>query len=154
MERATGVGRRDGLGAAVIAGLLLYPQALARHAEALARARIADPEQARVLGAMLEHLDHGEALETSALVTTLAAKGLTSPSDESFAGIPYPFARSGADAQSALASLDSAVVMLVEGPELEAAIEAATQRFDFEEQSRLRQRKQELENRLKAQNRS
>ncbi len=154
MERATGVGRRDGLGAAVIAGLLLYPQALARHAEALARARIADREQSRVLDAMLDHLDHGEALETSALVTTLTNKGLTPPSDESFAGIPYPFARPGADPQSALASLDSAVVMLVEGPELEAAIEAATERFDFEEQSRLRQRKQELENRLKAQNRS
>lgn len=154
MERATGVGRRDGLGAAVIAGLLLYPQALARHAEALARARITDGEQARVLDAMLDHLDHGEALETSALVTTLSKKGLTPPSDESFAGIPYPFARPGADPQSALASLDSAVVMLIEGPELEAAIEAATERFDFEEQSRLRQRKQELENRLKAQNRS
>jgi DNA primase len=154
MERATGAGRRDGLGAAVIAGLLLYPQALVRHAEALARARIADPEQARVLDALLDHLDHGEALETSALVTTLERKGLTRPSDETFAGIPYPFARSGADPQSALASLDSAITMLVEGPELEAAIEAATERFDFEEQSRLRQRKQELENRLKAQNRS
>ncbi|MCW1403163.1 DNA primase [Novosphingobium sp. MW5] len=154
LQRATGSGRRDNLGAAVIAGLIRYPQALVRHAEALARAALPDREQARMIDALLDHLDHGETLETSALVTTLAAKGLTPPSDETFAGIPYPFVRSGADPQSALASLDSAVLMLVEGPELEAAIAAATERFDFEEQSRLRQRKQELENRLKAQHRS
>lgn len=154
LQKATGSGRRDNLGAAVIAGLIRFPQALVRHADALSRASLADREQARMIDALLDHLDHGEALETSALVTTLAGKGLTPPSEETFAGIPYPFVRSGADPQSALASLDSAIVMLVEGPELEAAIAAATERFDFEEQSRLRQRKQELENRLKAQHRS
>ena len=40
--------------------------------------------------------------------------------------------------------------MLVDGPELEAAIYAATERFDFDEQGRLRARKKELEDRLKA----
>jgi DNA primase len=84
----------------------------------------------------------------------LATKGLTVPSDHSLSAIPYPFLRDGADPIAAQAALDSALAMLVEGPELEAAIAAATERFDFDEQSRLRARKQELEDRLKQQNRS
>ncbi len=154
LQRAVGQGRRDTLAAAVLAGLIRYPQVIARHAEALSRARLADSGQARLLDALLDHFDHGQPLETGAIITTLTSKGLSEPTEHSLSGIPYPFVRVAVEPQASVAALDSAVVMLVEGPELEAAIAAATERFDFEEQSRLRARKQELEDRLKQQNRS
>ncbi|MFM5929748.1 MAG: DNA primase [Novosphingobium sp.] len=154
LQKATGSGRRDVLGAAVLAGLVRYPQALARNSETLARARMADAAHGRLLDALLDYFDAGQPLETAAIVTTLSAKGLSLPHDHTLSGIPYPFVRDSADGQAAMIALDSAITMLVEGPELEAALVAATERFDFEEQSRLRARKQELEDRLKQQNRS
>jgi len=150
LRKATG-GSGEALGAAVLAGLLNFPSALVRHAESLSRARLVDPAQARTLDALLDAADAGQPLEKARLATTLANKGLAPPDPADFARIPYPFTRPDADEGMALASLGTAIALLVDGPELEAAIVAATERFDIEEQARLRARKAELESQLRSQ---
>ena len=150
LRKATG-GTRQALGAAVLAGLCNYPEAIARHVEALSRARLADGAQARLLDALLDAADSGRVLEKEALNATLVAQGLSAPGPESYGGIRFPFIKPGTARDIAVGALDTAVAMLVDGPELEAAIEAAAGRFDIEELGRLRTRKAELEARLKAQ---
>ena len=71
------------------------------------------------------------------------------PDASEYARLPYPFLRDGADEAAALEALDGAIAILVEGPALDAAIEAATARLDFEEQQRLVKRKLEFESRLR-----
>ena len=153
LNKATG-GSRQALAAAVLAGLCAYPDAILRHAETLSRARLADPGHARLLDALLDAADNtgfgGESLEIAGLATTLSDQGLTPPDPSEYARIPYPFTSGEMPDDVALAALDTAILMLVDGPELEAAIHAATERFDFDEQGRLRARKKELEDRLKA----
>ncbi|PLK25978.1 DNA primase [Novosphingobium sp. TH158] len=154
LQHATGAGRRDTLGAAVLDGLILHPSALLRHLEVLSRARLGDGVQARLLDALLDLADQGGQLDSARVITTLAAQGLAPLGDQGYSGIRYPFTRPDVPPEIALPALESAIIMLVEGPELDAAIETATERFDFDEQSRLRNRKRELEERLKAQLRS
>jgi len=79
----------------------------------------------------------------------LSNKGLVPPAPADFARIPFPFVSGGADRETALSALDTAIAVLVEGPELDQAIAGATERFDLEEQGRLRLRKAELDQQLK-----
>lgn len=151
LRQATGSGRLDGLAAAVLAGLVRHPQVLAHNVEALSRAQFNLVEHARLLDALLDEFDGGHPLETGALISTLATRNIVLPDEASYAGIRYPFTRPDADPEVAMRALDSAIRMLVEAPELDAAIAAATERFDFDEQSRLRACKKDLEDRLKAQ---
>jgi DNA primase len=134
----------------VLAGLIEFPAAIATHAEALARAHLADPSHARVLDVLLDAADSGGPVESENLRTTLAGKGLTPPAPADFAHIRYPFTRADAEPALAVAALGAAIAMLVDGPELEAAIAMATERFDIDEQTRLRARRDELESRLRA----
>ena len=145
LNHATGKGARDALLSAVIAGLLLHPREIARHAERLARLDPLDPR----IDAMLEAHETGTALETAGLLTILAAKGLAAPAPGEYARVPYPFVSPAAEAAEAAESLAAAISMLVEEPALDAAIQAATERLDFDEQQRLVKRKLELNARLR-----
>ncbi|MBS0254680.1 MAG: DNA primase [Proteobacteria bacterium] len=131
--------------AAVVAGLLRHPQELARQAEALTRLA---PRDARI-AALLDALDQQTPLESAALGTILAAKALAAPQPEDYARMPFPFVSEGVEPPEAVRALAAAVAMLVEEPQLEAAIAAATERFDIEEQQRLVKRKLEFDARLR-----
>ena len=150
LNRAT-AGSGEALAAAVLAGLCRFPAAIRCHAESLMRARFADPAHGRLRDALLDAADAGDPLEIAGLATTLARQGLEPPQPSEYAHIRYPFTREDIADELALAALETAILMLVDGPELEAAIHAATERFDVAEQGRLRARKQELEERLKGQ---
>ncbi len=150
LNRAT-AGSGEALAAAVLTGLCRFPAAIRLHAELLMRARFADPAHARLRDALLDAADDGDPLEIAGLATTLMRQGLEPPQPNEYAKIRYPFTRDGTPDETALAALETAILMMVDGPELEAAIHAATERFDVAEQGRLRARKLELEERLKAQ---
>jgi len=154
LRKATG-GTREALGAAVLAGLCNWPEALPRHIEALSRARLADAGQARLLDALIDAAESGGVLEKAALATTLAGQGVTPPGPDSYGRIRFPFTKDGSPRDVAIGALDTAIAVLVEGPELDVAIEAVIARYendqDREELGRLRARKDELERRLKEQ---
>lgn len=149
LQRATS-GSGEALGAAVLAGLCLYPGAIAANAELLARAGPALARHGRLLDALLDAADAGESLEKAGLASTLARLGVSPPAPDEYARIRFPFTSDAAAPAEALAALETAIRWLVLVPELEAGITAATERFDVEEQGRLRSRKEELERQLKA----
>lgn len=130
---------------AVIAGLVRHPSQIARHSEALATIAAAD----RRIDVLLDVADAGAPLESEKLATILADKGLTAPCPDDFARIRYPFVVDGTDAAVAAEALEAAIVILVEEPALDAAIEAATADLDFDEQQRLLKRKLEFNTRLR-----
>jgi DNA primase len=145
-------GSRDALSAAVLAGLLRFPDELARHADVLAHADLADP---RFL-ALVDAVDAGEVLETGHLATILADRGLASPAPEEYASLRFGFLVDDAPAEQARADLAQAVGLLVERPALDAALAEATRRFEsdlsdgaYAEQQRLLKRKLEFDARLR-----
>lgn len=89
MRRHTG--NRDALSAAIVAGLLRYPAEIARHGDALIRAGLADPRFAVLIDAQ----DGGVVLETEALGTILAARGLAAPGPEEYAALRFGFLADG-----------------------------------------------------------
>ena len=143
LRRTSEANARDTLAQAVLAGLARHPDQIARHAEALLSLAPAEPKLARAIDALLDHTD---TLEGAPLDPISAA--------DTQNGTPYSFLIEGSDPQSARDDLAEAVSLLVERPALDAAIAAATARFDsdpegaFAEQQRLRQRKLENEARL------
>ena len=145
-------GSRDALSAAILAGLLRYPQELARHGDALAHADLADPRFA----ALVDAFDAGEALETGHLSTILANRGLVAPNPVEYASLRFGFLAQDAPPELARESLAQAIGLLVERPALEAALAEATARFErdlsegaYAEQQRLLKRKLEFDARLR-----
>jgi hypothetical protein len=134
----------------VLAGLCIHPQAIAANAELLARAGPSLARHGPLLDALLDAADSGQSLEKESLASTLARLGVSPPAPEEYARIRFPFTSPAAPPGEALAALETAIRWLVLVPELEAGIAAATERFDVEEQGRLRSRKAELEQQLKA----
>ena len=114
---------RDALATAVIAGLVRYPDQLVRHAEALVAYRPADPAIARAIDILL---DHAETLENGAQSPIKGLQSLATPPDHA----RYSFLLEDQHPQSAREDLAEAVAMLVERPALDAALAAATARFD------------------------
>jgi DNA primase len=145
LRHASTGGSRNGLSAAVVAGLMRWPQEISRHAESLSRLSTLDER----FDALLDAADSGYVLESGALQTILGDKGLVPPIPDNTRKA-YPFLREGADAELVTDSLSAAISLLIEEPEIEAALEAATLRFDLEEQARLRQKKDGLKMRLKS----
>ena len=131
-------GPTDALGAQlterVIAGLCRWPATLPAHAEAMSRAAGQDTR----LGRLLDHLESGGVLESGAITAILGP------------GVP-----DRAACPASVEQLAEVVAMLVERPVLEAALQAATARFDadpdgaFAEQQRLLKRKLEFDTRLR-----
>ena len=138
-------GTREILVAAIVAGLIRWPEEIARHVEALVRCSGLDAR----LDTLVDIHDTSEMVEPQALATILASKGLNLPSPDDYARIRYPFVVDEVSREVATEALATAISILVEGPELEAALAAATARLDFEEQQRLLKRKLEFEARLR-----
>jgi DNA primase len=141
------------LARAVLAGLARHPEAIRRRAEDLAQLRLPDPALQILLDALLDAAELTDPLENGRLLTTLEARGIAVPTARECGGLAYPFLTSRAPVAVAVGTLDAALTLLVEGPGLAAALEGATARFDIEEQTRLRTRRKELEDRVKAQGR-
>ena len=146
--RQVGTGGHDRLLSAVIAGLARHSDQLARHAERLAGLKTADAKMARAVDILL---DHAEMLEKEGGDTIRELEDFAAPQDK----LRYSFLMEGTDPLAAREDLAEAVALVVERPALEAALKAATERFDsdpegaFAEQQRLRQRKQHFDERLK-----
>jgi len=145
-------GNRDALSAAIVAGLLRYPAEIARHGDALIRAGLADPR----FSVLIDAQDGGAVLETEALGTILAARGLAAPGPEEYAALRFGFLADGVSEDQARADLAQAVGLLVERPALDAALAEATARFErdlsegaYAEQQRLLKRKLEFDARLR-----
>ncbi len=145
LRNAQGGGARAGLTAAVIAGLVRFPDQIAAQADALSSGALADPR----IDALLDAYDSGEVLETVHLASILAAQGLSLPLPEAYPRVPFPFLVDGIDPALARETLAMGIALLVEEPALDAALHAATERFDTDEQTRLRKRKLELTDRLR-----
>lgn len=139
--RAATANARDTLAQAVVAGLARYPDQIPRHAEALLGLTPMEPQLAAAIDDLLEG-DRDNPI--------FATGNLKPPPDSAC----FSFLVEGTDPQVAHEDLAEAIALLVERPAIEAAIAAATDRFEtdpegaFAEQQRLRQRKLEIESRL------
>ena len=129
---------------AVVAGLLRWPNEIARHAEVLAALSIADSR----ISALLDHFDAHGALESGAIATIFDQRGLAKPKPDEYNRIRYPFVIENGTSEVASEALAAAIAKLIEEPLVDAALEAATDRFDIDEQQRLRKRKQDINERL------
>ena len=142
-------GQRRGLLGAVLAGLARYPQAIARHTEALTTLARIDRAAAPAIESLLELAETLDSRDATAICTS---QGHPAPP----ADIRYAFLDEGNDPGAACEELAEAVSLLVERPALEAALAATIARFDsdpegsFAEQSRLRAQLNAVEERLKA----
>jgi DNA primase len=143
-QSSTG-GARAALGSAILSGLVQWPTEIARHSEYIARAAADDPR----FEVLLDAHDRGEPLESAHLETILADSGIRLPPADRARRLAYPFVTPGVDAALATGALAAAIEKFVEEPAIDAAIEAATERQDHDEQQRLRIRKHNLGERLR-----
>lgn len=151
LRRATGGGSRDSLSSAVLAGLMRWPNEIARHAEALARTPGLDPRFA----GLVDVCDASEALESGELSTILSLPGLEAPDPAEYSGMRFGFLNQDTPPDQAALELAKAIELLTEKPALDAALTEATERFERElsdeaylEQQRVLKRKLEFDSRL------
>ena len=148
LTRAMQGGARDALTRAVIGGLVKYPDQILRHEEALSELARRDQNVGPALDSLLEA---AETLDLSAQSTISLERGLPAPPAKAH----FAFLDEGTDPVDAREDLAEAVSLLVERPALEAALGAATVRFERDpegsiaEQARLRERLLALNERLK-----
>jgi DNA primase len=150
-EIASG-GIAPSLAAALLGGLLRYPDALARNQDALAQLKIADRADAALLDAMLDTAISHQGLDSGGLLAILADtkvynRALTLLRADA---MHFSFNRPGDDEtgsvrDKALRDLDEFVAVLVTQPEIRAQLADATARFavsldddGLAEQARLR----------------
>ncbi|AXB76786.1 DNA primase [Novosphingobium sp. P6W] len=145
-------GTRDGLSAAVIAGLIRWPEILVRHAEALARTPGLDPR----FELLIDCCGGDQALESAQLETILRQSGSEPPAVADYYGFRFGFLGNGENPEKSAEELTQAIQLLIERPVLDAALQAATARHEreftdetFAEQQRLRERKLEFDSRLR-----
>ncbi|GGD92313.1 DNA primase [Tsuneonella deserti] len=147
LRKAADGGSRDLLAGAVIAGLLRFPDQILVHADPLASFAASDGRNGPALESLIEA---AEMLEHAGDTPISAPQGFAPPPDKS----RFAFLDEGADPRDAREDLAEAVALLVERPALEAALAAATARFEtdpeaaFAEQQRLLKRKLAFEKRL------
>ncbi|WP_370034144.1 DNA primase [Qipengyuania mesophila] len=148
LTRAMQGGARDALTRAVIAGLVRFPDQILRHEEALGDLARRDQNVGSAIDLLLEA---AETLDLSAQSTISLERGLPAPPEKAH----FAFLDEGTDPGDAREDLAEAVSLLVERPALEAALAAATARFERDpegsiaEQTRLRERLLALNERLK-----
>jgi DNA primase len=163
--KAIGSKGSDILVQGVISALLRDPAQILRHQEALAGFAPRDAGLARLLSAMIDSaLSHSskETLDSAALLTILGgdlynmAQALLQGGGSAFGFNRSPGSEELAGAQ-AFRQLDEAIRLMKQRPELEAALQRATElastdltEANFAEQQRLRQEKQEFDTRLAA----
>ncbi|MBA4748647.1 MAG: DNA primase, partial [Sphingopyxis sp.] len=148
--------------AALLGGLLRYPNALVRHQDALARLAIANRADAALLDAMLDAAISQQGLDSEALLAILAPTKVYNRASTLFRAdaMHFSFIRreddeTGAVRARALRDLDEFIAVLVTQPEIRAELARATANFavslDSEglaEQARLRALDAELTRRL------
>ena len=148
--------------AALLGGLLRYPDALVRHQDALARLAISNRADAALLDAMLDAAISHQGLDSEALLAILAltkvynrALTLLRADAMHFSFIRREDDESGTVRARALRDLDEFIAVLVTQPEIRAELARATAHFavslDAEglaEQARLRALDAELTRRL------
>ena len=148
LKRAMSGGLRDDFAGAVLAGLARYPDQIARHEDALSRFAARDRNVGPAIDLLLEA---AETLDFGADSPISLGEGHPASPENT----RYAFLFEGTDPGEAREELAEAVSLLVERPALEAALGAATARFDqdpegsFAEQARLRERLLALNERLK-----
>ncbi|MCV0381851.1 MAG: DNA primase [Erythrobacter sp.] len=148
LKRAVAGGARSGFAGAVIAGLARFPDQISRHEEALSRFAARDRSVAPAIDLLIEA---AEALDFDADSPISLGEGHPASPENT----RYAFLLEGTDPGEAREELAEAVSLLVERPALEAAIAAATARFEQDpegsiaEQARLRERLLALNERLK-----
>ncbi|MGB3165187.1 MAG: DNA primase [Alteraurantiacibacter sp.] len=147
LRRSAESNRADALGPAVIAGLLRFPEDIHRHADSL----LALADSDRTLAPAVDYLlENAQMLEAGGKPPISQADILPPAPDKA----RFAFLDEGSDPGAAREELAEAVSLLVERPALDAAIAAATRRFDtdpdgaFAEQQRLRKRRVEIDARL------
>jgi DNA primase len=132
---------------AVLAGLLRYPQAIADHANSIECIDPGDAELCRLQRALLAAAFSGQPLEPGGLASILVDAGLADAADDLQRTnvLAFSFLRGNAESDRALRDLGAAIGALATRPELDAALAAATARFNaepdeagFAEQLRLR----------------
>ncbi len=139
-------GSADMLVQSTLAALERHSDQISRHAESLMRLAQLQPQLAAAVDRLL---DRDERLEEGGILP-ISGEAVQTPPDNAC----FSFLSEGSDPQVAREDLAEAVSLLVERPALDAAIAAATARFDvdpegaFAEQQRLRKRKLEIESRL------
>lgn len=131
---------------AVLAGLIRMPGEIARHSSLLARLA---QEDARC-DALLDALDDGTPLESAAIATILAIKGLTPPDMTPRPGMDFAFL--GESGEAARGQLADVLCLLAEKPMVEAALAQTRESGDvteesWAEQQRLLARLRDLEKR-------
>lgn len=147
LRRAVSGAIRDTLSQAVLVGLARYPGEIHRHADSLLSLSDSDRQVAQAVNFLLEYAQMLEAGEEP----PISAQGILPATPDN---ARFSFLVEGSDPDDAREDLAEAVSLLVERPALDAAIAAATSRFEadpdgaFEEQQRLRKRKLEIEARL------
>jgi len=144
---------------AVLQGLMLHPEALADHGEAIAALPLADAEARRLREELLSAaMAHAE-LDREQLHTILAASGAASLAEKlrRMRGLAFSFTRRDGDPERARRDLVLAIDTLAAQPGLDAALEAATARLKdggdeaaFQEQQRLLRARGEAERQLAA----
>ena len=147
LRSATSGRARNELAGAVVAGLLRFPKVALTHAEALSRYAQNDTHFGPAIDSALVA---AETLDPSAENPISHGIGQPAPPDKT----RFAFLQEGYDPESAAEDLAEAVSLLVERPALDAALAAATARFEtdpegaFAEQQRLLKLKLEFEARL------
>ena len=152
--------------AALIGGLLRYPEALARHEEELTRLAIGNPADAELLGAMLDSAIAQEGLDCEGLLAILEPMKVYNRATTLLRadGMHFSFTRrledgDGADAarDTALRDLDDYIGVLVTQPEIRARLAEATADFQrtmdedgLARQQKLRAMDEDLTRRLAA----
>ncbi|NBW74965.1 MAG: DNA primase [Sphingomonadaceae bacterium] len=143
---------RDALSAAILTGLIRFPDQIHRHADVLGQANLPDPR----FEVLLDAADFAAQLESGAMEPILAERGMATPTPEEYAAMRFGFLADAIPPEQARAELAQAIHLLVERPALEAALAAATKRFEsdlsegaYAEQQRLLKRKLEFDARLR-----
>ncbi|HYJ29816.1 MAG TPA: DNA primase [Allosphingosinicella sp.] len=144
---------------AVLRGLLLFPEAIADHGEAIAALPITDAAARRLreelLGAAMSHAE----LDRTLVHTILAASDAASLAEKlrRTRGLAFSFTRRDGDPERALRDLVLVIDTLAAQPGLDAALAAATSRLKdegddaaFQEQQRLLRARGEADRQLAA----
>ncbi|MXP28907.1 DNA primase [Porphyrobacter algicida] len=148
LRRAIEGGSRDGFTFAVLSGLARLPDQVARHEEALIKLARRDRNIAPAIDSLIEASESLDSRDSSPISMEF---GLPAPPEKSH----FAFLDEGTDPGDAREELAEAVSLLVERPALEAALVAATKRFERDpegsiaEQGRLRERLLALNERVK-----
>jgi DNA primase len=141
----------------VAAGLLRFPDEIARHMEALTALRFHDPVLGRLMAALIDVAIADQTLDPGRLSTILALSEYNDVARELLRAdsLPFSFTRKDAEPEKARADLGEAIQVMVSRPEVDAALKEATgrlqARFDdetFAEQQRLLGLRNEVERRL------